>query len=245
MSLLKSLTSDASIAGERDSVGNGGPLDSGLYPAKIALAYLTKSQGGAVGLVLNLKADNGRDIRSTLWITSGTAKGGNNFYIDKEGAKQYLPGYNLANSLALLAAGKELSECDTDTKVTNVYSPEAKAEVPTKVEMVMDLLGKDVIVGLIKQIVDKTAKDAQGAYQPTGETREENEIDKFFRARDKMTTSEIRAQATEPAFYDTWDAKWTGKDRNKAKGVAAGGTAGVPKGAAAAASKKPTTSLFA
>lgn len=243
MSLLKSLTVDDTIPQERDSVGGGGVLESGLYPSKVKLAYLTKSDSGAVGLVLSLKTADGRDIRSTMYMTSGTAKGGHNYYTDKDGAKQYLPGFNLANSLALLAAGKEISACDTETKVVNVYSKEAKAEVPTKVEMVVDLLDKDIIVGLLKQVVDKTAKNDAGVYVPTGETREENEIDKFFRARDKMTTSEIRAQATEPAFYDTWDAKWTGKVKNKAKGAGAGGTAGAPK--AAAAAKKPATSLFA
>lgn len=245
MSLLQNLKSDDTIAGERDSVGSSGPVESGLYPSKIALAYLTKSSGGATGLVLNIKSNSGREVRQTLWMTSGTAKGATNFYIDKEGQKQYLPGFNLANSLALLAAGKEISQLDTETKVVNVYSPEAKAEVPTKVEMLVDLLGKDIIVGLIKQTVDKNQKNDAGVYVPTGEVRDENEIDKFFRSRDRMTTAEIRALATEATFIETWDAKWAGKTRDKSKGAAAGtGTAGAPK-AAGAVSKKPATSLFA
>jgi hypothetical protein len=90
----------------------------------------------------------------------------------------------MANSLCLLTLGKEISELTTEEKVLNIYSPDAKAEVPTKVQVLMDLLNQEILVGLIKQTVDKTAKDAAGAYQPTGETREENEIDKFFRARD-------------------------------------------------------------
>jgi len=245
MSLLQNLKSDESIAGERDSVGSSGPIESGLYPAVISLAYLTKSAGGAVGLVLNAKTQQGREVRQTLWMTSGTAKGGTNYYTDKDGAKQYLPGFNLANSLALLAVGKEISELSTETKVVNAYSPEAKAEVPTKVEMLVDLLGKDIIVGLIKQTVDKTQKNDAGVYVPTGEVREENEIDKFFRARDRMTTAEIRGQATEATFIETWEAKWAGKTRDKAKGAAAGGTAGAPKAVGAAVSKKPATSLFA
>ena len=244
MSLLKGLTSDASIAPERDSVGGGGVLESGLYNSTISLAYLTKSAGGAVGLVLQAKTDKGRDLRQTLWMTSGTAKGGNNYYVDKDGQKQYLPGYNLANSLSLLAAGKEINELETETKVVNVYSYEAKAEVPTKVEMITELLGKEIIVGVIKQVVDKTAKNDAGVYMPTGETREENEVDKFFRARDRMTTAEIRAQVDEATFIDSWDAKWAGKVRERAKGAANGmaGIVGAPKGAA---TKKPTTSLFA
>lgn len=245
MSLLKNLTTDDDIANERDSVGSSGPLESGLYASEITLAYATKSQGGATGLVLHAKTDTGRELRQTLWMTSGTAKGGTNFYIDKEGQKQYLPGFNLVNSLALLTCGKGIAELDTETKVVNAYSKEVKAEVPTKVEMVVDLLGKPILIGVIKQVVDKNVKNDAGAYVPSGETREENEIDKFFRARDRMTTTEIRAQAAEASFVDTWEAKWTGKDRNKAKGASgATGVAGAPKGGAAA-SKKPAQSLFA
>lgn len=246
MSLLKNLKTDDSIANEKDSLGGGGVAESGLYPGKIKLAYLIKSQGGATGLVVNIKGD--REIRQTLWMTGGDAKGNKNFFVDKNGEKQYLPGFTLANSLALLAAGKEIAECDTETKVVNAYSVEAKAEVPTKVEMVMDLLDKDIIVGLIKQVVDKTAKNDTGVYVPTGETREENDIDKFFRAKDRMTTAEIRGGAEEASFIVKWEEKNAGVTRQKAKGAGANGTAGAPKanGAAGAAQvKKPATSLFA
>jgi len=246
MSLLSNLSTDASIPDEKDYVGTSGPLESGLYAATIALAYLTKSAGGAMGLVLTLKTDAGRDIRQTLWMTSGTAKGGKNYY-EKDGQKHYLPGFNHANSLALLTVGKEISQLDTETKVVNVYSPEAKAEVPTKVEVLTDLLGKEILVGLIKQTVDKTQKNDAGFYMPTGETRDENEIDKLFRAKDRMTTAEIRAQAEEASFADTWVTKWAGKTKDRSKGAAAG-VAGIPKGAAmggAIGTKKPTTSLFA
>jgi hypothetical protein len=244
MSLLKDLATDDSIANEKDSVGGNAALESGVYPATITLAYVTKSAGGATGLVIQAKTDSGRDIKQTLWMTSGTAKGAKNFY-EKDGVKNYLPGFIAASSLTLLTVGKEISAMDTETKVVNVYSKEAKAEVPTKVEMLTDLLGKAIIIGLIKQTVDKTAKGEGGAYLPTGETREENEIDKFFRASDKMTTAEIRASASEPAFYTTWATKWNGNTRDKAS--KATGTAGVPRaaGAAVAGTKKPATSLFA
>ena len=245
MSLLSNLVTDETIANERDSVGSSGPLDSGVYKGNIALAYLAKSAGGALGLTLHLKTEANREVRQTLWMTSDTAKGCKNFYEDKNGAKQYLPGFIHANALALLTVGKEISQLDTETKVINTYSPEAKAEVPTKVEMIMDLLGKDIVVGLIKQTVDKTKKDDAGVYVPTGEVREENEIDKFFRAKDHMTTAEIRAQAEAPVFIETWEQKWAGKTRDRSKGAAPAGAPGMPKAAAApAGSKKPTTSLF-
>ena len=134
-------------------------------------------------------------------------------------------------------------------KVINAYNKDAKAEVPTKVEAIVDLMGQEILIGVIKQTVDKTKKnEATGTYEPTGETREENEIDKFFRARDRMTTAEIRAKAETAAFADTWSAKWTGKSRDKSKGASAAGTAGMPgrkPAAAAQAAGKPANSLFA
>lgn len=241
MSLLANLSTDDSIENEKDVVMSGGPLDSGAYKATVSLAYLTESSGGAVGLVLHFKTETGRELRQTLWMTSGKAKGKKNYY-EKDGQKFYLPGFNNANSLALLTIGKEIGDLEPETKVVQVYSPEAKSEVPTKVECLTELMGQEIVVGVIKQVVDKTQKDDAGVYQPTGETREENEIDKFFRARDLMTTAEIRAKADEAAFHQTWVDKWTGQVRERAKGSnGAQGKAGAPK---AGASTKPTTSLF-
>ena len=256
MSILASLVTDDSIANEKDTVGGGGNriLDSGLYNCTVETAYISKAASGALGLVVNFKTDDGRSLRQTFWMTSGSAKGCKNYY-EKDGEKYYLPGFILANSLSLLTTGQEISQLETEKKVIPLYNPEAKAEVPTKVDMVMDMLGKEILVGVLKTIVDKTKKnEATGIYEPTGETREENEVDKFFRARDKMTTAEIRAQAPEANFYKVWSEKWTGKVREKAKGAgqAVGGVAnanagnlGLPKTAAAGGVKRPTTSLFA
>lgn len=239
---LKNLTSDQSISDEKDSVGGGGVLPSGLYPCTITSAYVTVSDGGATGLVLQAKTSDGRTIKSTQWMTSGTAKGAKNFY-EKDGVKNYLPGFLLSQSLSLLTTGKEISDLDTEQKVIKVYNKDVKAETPTKVDMVMEMLDKEILIGLIRQTVDKTVKDGNGVYVPNGETREENEIDKFFRASDRMTTAEIRGKAEEAVFVDTWSEKWTDKDRNKAKG--ASGQAGAPKPAGSpTAAKKPTASLF-
>lgn len=246
MSLLATLKTDASIANERDSVGGSRILESDVYKFTVTHAYATKSSGGAVGLAVNLKTDAGQELRQTFWMTSGTAKGCTNYYTDKNGEKQYLPGFVQANALCLLAAGQEISSMDTEQKVIPLYNAEAKAEIPTKVDMLMDLVGKEILAGVIKQVVDKTKKNDAGVYEPTGETREENEVDKFFRARDRMTTAEIRAQAESAVFIDTWTTKNKGQVRDRSKGAAAGanqGKAGLPK-TAAPSTPKPTTSLF-
>lgn len=244
MSLLSGLTTSNDIAAEKDSVGGGVVLDSNVYNFTIKLAYLQKAASDALALVVHLTTEDNKDVRQQFWMTSGKEKGCKNYFVDKKGEKQYLPGFNMANSLCLLTVGKEISQMETETKVVNLYSSEAKAEVPTNVEMLTELLGKQVLGGLIKQVVDKTAKDAAGNYQPTGETREENELDKLFRERDGKTTAEILAQAPEAVFIETWKKKWVGQVKDKSTKTA--GTAGAPKaaGAAATGTAKPQNSLF-
>ncbi|WP_289100960.1 hypothetical protein [uncultured Marinobacter sp.] len=249
MSLLNVAKTDNSIEDEKDSVGGGfGPWESGLYAAEVTMAYLMQSAGGAVGVNLAIKNDDGQEHKEILWIASGNAKGNKNYYETQTGERKYLPGFNTMNSLALLTVGKELGELATDMKMVNVYNPASQKEEPTQVEVIMDLLGQRAIFGIQKQIVDKQVKNqATGKYESNGETRETNEIDKVFRERDRLTTAEIRAQATEAAFYNTWDAKWTGKTRNKATAAndANGGSAGAPRAAAASGgTAKPTKSLF-
>lgn len=248
MSLLSGLTIDNSIETEKDVLGGAGPLESGLYKSTVTLAYLQKSQGGALGLVTHFKTDQGREFRETLWITSGNAKGNRNYY-EKDGEKKYLPGFIMADALCLLTTGKSIAEMDTEEKVVNVYSFDAKAEVPTKVDMLVDLLGQEIVVGLLKQTVDKNTKNDQGIYVPSGETRDENSIDKLFRARDNMTTAEIRAKVEQATFYKSWEEKNAGKTRDRSTKTAGNGAArpGAPVAAGAmngAPAARPTSSLF-
>jgi len=240
MTALSSLKTDASIADETDVLGGGGPLDSDAYRTKITMAYLSKSQGGALSLVLHLATETGSTIRQTLWMTSGDAKGNKNFYSTKTGEKKYLPGFNLANSLALLTVAKEISEIEPQQKVINVYNYDTKADIATEMPVLVDLIDQEIVAGTMRQVVDKQAKGDDGAYHPTGETREENEVVKFFRARDLMTVTEIRAQAEAPEFYNSWVAKYKGVTRDltsKDTNVTTGNFAAKTGNAAAPAPK--------
>lgn len=237
---LKNLQESSNVEKDKDSVGGTSfVVESGAEEYEIELAYIGKSQSGATSLTLHLKRD-GAMVRQTLWVTSGDAKGNKTSYTDAKGKEHNLPGFSIANGLCLLTVGKPLAEMDTEEKVVKLYDFDAGKEMPVAVEALTELHGQHVIAGVIKQIVDKTKKnDATGQYEPTGETREENEIDKFFRAKDGLTKTEIEGGVTEPTFLNTWKAKWTGVTRNKAKGASASGAvAGAPVAA------KPTTSLF-
>lgn len=240
--MFDALKTDSSIKGDGDFLG-GFILDSDVYHMAIDLAYLEIASSGAMGLALHTKDSNGKANKSMLWMTSGRDKGCLNYFINGKGEKNYLPGFTLANSICQLSIGKEISTLTTDEKVVSLYNFDQKKDVPTKKQVFTELLGAEISLGIIKQIVDKTAKQADNTYAPTGETREENEIDKAFRTRDHMTAAEIIAQAEAPVFMGKWLEKNKGTVRNKAKGVTGTvGTAGAIAANAAAPEKK---SLFA
>lgn len=239
MGILNNIAVDNDVKDDGDSLGGGFLVDSGVYPCEIEMAYVTVTDKESVAVNLHLKTDTGAVVRSQLWVQSGKAKGNKNYYTDKNGEKHYLPGFNQAEAVCLLTIGKHLSEVDTEEKVIKLYSFEAKAEVPTNVDVMSDLIGEQITVGIIKQTVDKNTKDANGNYVPSGETRDENEIDKFFRSKDDLTVAEVRASVDKAEFRDSWEKKWKGKVRDKAKGAKAGSTPGAPP-----AADKPQKSLF-
>jgi hypothetical protein len=246
--LSKLKVNDSDIQGERDVVGGSAPWESGLYPVEVTMAYLTSSSKGSLGLVLSLENETGGKHTSTLYMTTGDAKGNVPYSINDKGEKKFLTGYNQANSLCLLTVGKEIGDMETEEKVINIYNYDAKADVPTKVQVLTDLLGRKIIVGIQKQLVSKRAQGADGQYVATAETREQNEIDKFFRASDKLTTAEILAGAVDEsgaAFYKTWDERFSGKVRDRTEKPTGGVATGAFGKAAAGAGGKPTKSLFA
>jgi hypothetical protein len=243
MSLLKKLATSDKVTVEKDRIGGGGfVLDMDLYLLKIVHAYISTSESEAMALNVKFETEDGKTLRSQFWMTSGKEKGGKNTYIDKKGTEHYLPGFNQANSLCMLTVEQEIGTMDTEDKLLEIYNAEAKGEAPTNVPCLVDLFGTQVWAGVQKQIVDKTSKES--GYQPTGETREQNEIDKFFHAETKQTLSEALA-GSEAVFFETWKKEFAGKPAiNKAKGA---GVAGAPaKGGApgAAASGKTTKPLF-
>lgn len=247
MSQFANLKTKENMTLDTDTIAGGrrGPLESGVYDAKINLAYLDKSQGGATALHITFETDQG-DVRQTIWMTSGDAKGNKNTYTDKEGNEQYLPGFSMANSIALLTVGKEIADVIEETgadKTIKLWDFDAKAELPTEKFVIVGLLNESIKIGIRKQIVDKNQKNADGNYVPTGETREINELEKVFRDRDGMTVPEILAQADEAVFINTWKERFTGDTVDKST-KKAGVQTGLA-GSAANSVEKPKTSLFA
>jgi hypothetical protein len=230
-------STQADVAAPTETLGGGfRALETGVYDMAIDMAYLDQSKGGAYSLNLVLKSSDGKTYKETLWVTSGTAKGVLNYYLDKEGKKQYLPGFNIANAIATLASGKSMADLVPETKMVNIRNFELKKDVPTAKDVFTELLGLPIKVAIIKQKVLKQAKDASGNYVDTTDTKEENEINGVFSAETNQSFNEY-TNGEAPTFMDKWIEANDGKtrDRTKPKG---GATAGAPAAAA------PTKSLF-
>ena len=209
--LFDNLKTDKTIEDSGDVIMKGGPLDSGLYTMAIELAYIDKSSGGATSVNFTFKGPKGETLRRTEYVTGGNAKGNKNYYEDKKGVKHYLPGFNMVNNLCLLAAAKELSAIEHEEKTIKIYSYDDKKEMPQKKVILTGLRGKEVILGVIKQTVDKKAKTDNKEWKPTGETKFENTISKVFRAKDSKTVTEIKAEVPEALFIKEWEDNYAGK----------------------------------
>lgn len=214
----------------------GGVRESKLYKDTVTQAYLHTSSSGARAVSLTLESECGSTLRQDIYFTSGTAKGGNNYYVDRNGNKRYLPGYESMNDLAIILTGKTFPEQTTDIRTVPVYNREAEAVLDTNVQMLVDWIGKEVITGVIKQVVSVNKKDASGEYVPTAETREENEIDKFFFPESHPTNplkTVVEAVGNADANYiHSWSKRNTDKTRDRVSKDAPKAGAGIGGGAA-------------
>lgn len=250
MNPFQNLTNAGLEAAEDRLGGSFGALDTDVYTGTIKAAYAGKSDRGAhnVTAVFELNVDGKkREYRETIYVTN---RDGENFYLDKadKDKKHPLPGFTTANDLALLTTGKGLNEQSFEERVINVYDFGQKREIPTKVPMAVDMVGKEVSLAIIRETKVKQVKDAAGNYvdSPTGETRDENSIDKVFHADSGRTVSEVVRKLEKGEFIEQWREKNKGvtRDRTKGKGGAVGGVqSGIP-GQAPGTAAAPTTNLF-
>lgn len=241
MSLLAGLTTDDSIKESKDTVGGGySAKPSAVYDAVIKAAYITVATSGAKAV--NLIADiDGGEYRETIYITN---KKGQNFYLSDDGTKNYLPGFTTVNDLALLTTGQPLANANTEKKVLKIWNKDQNKEVPTEVDCITALHGKPVKLGILEEITFKQAKDGNGNYVDTTETRTSNVINKVFHASTGKTVNEYKAKTEAAEFIDKWKAKWDGKPNDKTAGKTPKGSASAPRTANATA-PKAASSLFA
>ena len=191
-----------------DRVGGDFTFDTDVYSAKIKVAYFGKSPKGANFLGLVFGMPDGRDYSEDVYFTN---KAGENFYV-KNDKKNPLPGFTLVNDLMMVALGKELSEVssdDVEERVIKMYDRNEKKEMPTKVNMLVSLLGSEVGLAIQKSEETQMEKDGDGNYTiPTEKTRFTNNLEKVLLPDTLHTVTEARNE-NEPE----WAKKWT--ERNK------------------------------
>lgn len=216
----------------QDTLGGFSPLESDVYDATIKMAFAGQSKGGAHSVTFHLDV-NGREHRETIYVTN---RNGENWYPNKKdpSKKMPLPGFTMANNIALLATGFDLGNQAVEERVIKLWDRDANGEVNTKVNAFIDLIGKPVKVAIMKQIVDKNVDDGQGKYVPSGETREESVIDAVFHAETGRTVNEVKAGLANGEFAQKWLDKNKGqvKDRST-KDVAKTGRPGAATGGGA------------
>lgn len=240
MSLLNSIKSDASVSTEdKDILGGRQLLPTNIYPGKLEAVWLSASPKGAIAVNISANIE-GKNIRQTAYITNANKE---DFYIDKKSQeKKAMPSVLMFNALVKLVTGKDsYKQLSTEPRSLSIWNPDQKKEVPTMVDCFVDLHGADVLIAVEHQLVDKTEKGNGGAYFPTGETREQNEITKFFDFNTSKTVTELLGNA-EASFATKWleknKDKVIDKESKASKDLRASGN--VRKSTAGTGSNTPT-----
>lgn len=198
MSMFKKAKSDNSIEAPKDSLGGYTVPDSDAYTYTIEVAYGTKAKSGALAVVLKLKCAD-HELQTTQYVTSGDAKGGNNYYVSPKGTKVYLPGYVIVNDICNIVTGEDLSELEETIKSIPIYDYEKSKEVPKKVPVLMDLVGKQISLGVIKTLEDR--------YNDPSKYRTYLDVKKVFDPETDQTLAE-KVEEREATFKDKWLTKY-------------------------------------
>jgi hypothetical protein len=244
---MSKVKNSGNVKKDEDFLGGGGfkTLPTDVYPMTIDQAFFGVSSGGATTVSLHLSGESGSKTRETFFVTSGTKKGCKNTYLKKAGTPEetehYLPGFNAINSLCMLTVGEELTseEIEVAKKTINLYSFDAGKEEPTEVDAIVSLVGAKIIAGIFNCTVDKKAKDDKGDWNPTGEVKQINEINKFFCAREgyeNLTLIEIEGEVEEPKFQTDWLERY--KDEIIDKSTKTSAKPGAPRESGKQAPKK-------
>lgn len=223
--MLQNLKIDKSAMQEpTDRVGL---LSTGLYTnCVIKYAYIIDAESGAKGVVIKFDvitdADTGakRELTQTLWVSN---KDGQTFYIDQRTNKPHnLMGFNMANHICALGAGKSLIEMDTEVKNIPIYDFDTKKEVLKPMPVLHELTGCSVALAIARVKQNKQVKNPQtGKYEPTDEPQELNQIEKVFSMKTgtPLTYDESFKGSQEGTFAVNWATKFTDTIIDKFKPV--------------------------
>ena len=202
---------DSDVERAEDQVGGGfHRLDSDIYLAKIKTVFAGESQSGAM-YVTCIFDINGQEYRETLYISNRNKEV---FYRTRNNKKAPIPGYAIFKNLCIICTGKEPNKLSTDEKMVKVWDFETGLDQLKSVPVVTELTGKEVALGIIKELRNKRRKNAAGEYVDVPEYNELNAISAVFHPTKKLTVNE--AIDHKPAqFWDKWLEANQGKVRDR------------------------------
>jgi len=199
MSLFAGIEIENDVEVQEDKVGGYAKFETtGAYSVVIEKAYAGVSSGGAYSVNLTLKREDGAKLNVTEWISSGSAKGCKNYYIDKNGKKQYLPGYNKIKNLDAIL-GFDRAYPKTEKGNVMLWDRDLSKEIPQEKDIITQWLGKEIDILVIKKLEDK--------YNDTTKSREVFDVEHFLDSKTGKTRNEIVAGTS--GFKDKWLAKYT------------------------------------
>lgn len=244
MSILQVKKSKVTETAKEVSLTGGAKFmaESGAQKAKIAACYITTSTKGALIGNIHLNTEDGTNLKMYKYMTDKEQS----ITSTHDGKTTYRAGYTWFNNMCLLATGNPLFDedlelmQDIEEKFIDLYNFDQKAMVPTKVNMLMDTLcPKDeefnIVAGIIKQTVDKNVKneafdpsqsysDTNQAWIPSGEVKDENQIEVWFHIDDNRTVIEVQNGVEDADYFPQWEDKNKGKTRFLAKAAKKGAT---------------------
>lgn len=205
MSIFAGVTFDNDIKVQEDRVpGGSGKLDkTGKYDFIIKKAYIETASSGAMSFVLHLETESGQSLRVQEYFTN---KSKETFYLDKDGNKQFLPGFNKMKTLDYLITKKDNPNPNAEEKTILLWDNDLKKEVPTKKHVLVDWFGKPITALVMNVLENKQEKDASGVYKPIADTRNSMVVDHFL----DPVTLRTRNETTVGGNADIC-AKWTEK----------------------------------
>lgn len=225
MTLFADLKKDG-LEKNEDRLGGGfQPLETDIYTMTIKGFYVSQSEGGAKAINIIALRPDGKEYRETVYITKKT---GENFFISAEKKKVPLPGFTIIDDICLVTDGGDLSTQTFEERTINVYDYDAKKDLPKVVMQAVNIVGKQVDLGIYQIQENKNEKNEQsGEYEPTEKVVTKNVIRKVWHSEAKMTVAEAENGVEEQGvFWKKWQETHKGKvDDSKVVKVGAGGPA--------------------
>lgn len=240
MDNLLSQLNDEGVERSEDRTGGGfRRLESDIYPSTIKTAFVGESSGGAMYVTFIFDVDN-TEYRETLYISN---KNKEVYYRTSTDKKAPIPGFAIFKNIAIICANKEPNQLTTEEKVIKVWDYETSQDQMKSVPVITDLTGKEVALGIVKELVNKRKKNNAGEYVETADFTETNRITAVFHPTKKLTVNE--ALDGKPAkFWDQWLAANQGKTKDRRK-VKEGDTSfSGSTGSSDSGAKKNYTSVF-